>query len=224
MTERTADPRLAVTIAGVTFKNPFFLASGPTTHSADQLARGCELGWSGASIKLTFDPPPYINREPRYGYFEPQGFLAFTAEKRLNLDQAVELVQAARPRVDKDFVILANYSYSGDKGVEGWVNMARVFEQAGCHVLEVNLGCPNMSFNLALTGELHEGGPVSGASLGMDPQAVGEIVRATVAAVSIPVFVKLSPEGDGWPTWPRPPTRPARWPSAPMRIGSPSRP
>lgn len=191
----TADPRLAVTIAGVRFKNPFFLASGPTTHSADQLARGCELGWSGASIKLTFDPPPYINREPRYGYFEPQGFLAFTAEKRLALDQGVELIREARPRVDEDFVIMANYSYAGDAGVEGWVNMARAFEEAGAHVLEVNLGCPNMSFNVALTGEAHEGGPVSGASLGMDPEMVAEIVRETVAAVGIPVFVKLSPEG-----------------------------
>jgi len=191
----TNDPRLAVTIAGVTFRNPFFLASGPTTHSADQLARGCELGWSGASIKLTFDPPPYINREPRYGYFEPLGFLSFTAEKRLALDQAVELIQGALPRVDRDFVIMANYSYAGDEGAAGWVNMARVFAEAGAHVLEINLGCPNMSLNLALTGDLHEEGPVSGASLGMQPEAVAEIVRATVAAVSIPVFVKLSPEG-----------------------------
>jgi NADPH-dependent glutamate synthase beta subunit-like oxidoreductase/dihydroorotate dehydrogenase len=191
----TDDPRLAVTIAGATFRNPFFLASGPTTHSADQLARGCELGWSGASIKLTFDPPPYINREPRYGYFEPLGFLSFTAEKRLALDQAVELIQGALPRVDRDFVIMANYSYAGDEGAAGWVNMARVFAEAGAHVLEINLGCPNMSLNLALTGDLHEEGPVSGASLGMQPEAVAEIVRATVAAVSIPVFVKLSPEG-----------------------------
>ncbi len=195
MRKAIVDPRLAVTIAGVTFRNPFFLASGPTTHSPDQLERGCELGWSGASIKLTFDPPPYINREPRYGYFEPQGFLSFTAEKRLALDQAVQLVQDSLPRVSKDFVIMANYSYTGEKGVEGWVNMAKVFEQAGCHVLELNMGCPNMSFNLALTGEAHEGGPMSGASLGMIPEAVAQIVRATVEAVSIPVFVKLSPEG-----------------------------
>jgi len=199
MSNATSDPRLALTIAGVTFKNPFFLASGPTTHSADQLARGCELGWSGASIKLTFDPPPYINREPRYGYFEPQGFLSFTAEKRLALDQAVQLVQDSLPRVSEDFVIMANYSYTGEKSVEGWVNMAKVFEQAGCHVLELNMGCPNMSFNLALTGEGHEDGPVSGASLGMIPEAVSEIVRATVGAVSIPVFVKLSPEGSKLP-------------------------
>jgi len=195
MARAAEDPRLAVTIAGVTFKNPFFLASGPTTQSADQLERGCEEGWSGASIKLTFDPAPYINREPRYAYFDPAGLLAFTAEKRLDLEQALKLVEESRRRVDDDFVILANYSYVGDEGVAGWVNMARAFEQAGVRVLELNMGCPNMSFNVALTGEAQEEGPVSGASMGAQPEVVAEVVRATVEAVAVPVFVKLSPEG-----------------------------
>jgi NADPH-dependent glutamate synthase beta subunit-like oxidoreductase/dihydroorotate dehydrogenase len=195
MAGNTEDRRLAVEVGGVTFKNPFFLASGPTTHSADQLERGCEEGWSGASIKLTFDPAPYINREPRYTYYDPAGLLAFTAEKRINLEQALELVEQSLRRVDDSFVIMANYSYVGDKGLEGWIDMARAFEQAGTHVLELNMGCPNMSLNVALTGGAHESGPESGASLGMQPHLVAEIVRATVEAVSVPVFVKLSPEG-----------------------------
>ena len=198
MKEFACDPRLAVTIAGLTFKNPFFLASGPTTHSADQIARGCELGWAGASIKLTFDPPPYINRVPRYGYFEGpgQGFLSFTAEKRLAFEQGLQLVRDSLPRVSKDFVIMANYSYAGEEGgVEGWVNMAKGFAQAGAHVLEVNLGCPNMSFIRQLTGDLDPDSPKSGASVGMVPELTYEIVKATVEAVSLPVFVKLTPEG-----------------------------
>ena len=195
MKKAIRDPRLAVTIAGVTFRNPFFLSSGPTTASADQLERASQLGWSGASIKLAFDPPPYINREPRYQYYDPLAYLSFTAEKRLDLEQAIALVRESLTRVDQDFVIMANYSYTGEKGVEGWVHMAREFEAAGSHILELNMGCPNMSFNVALTGEAHEDGPVSGASLGMVPHLVHEIVNATVAAVSIPCFVKLSPEG-----------------------------
>src|SRR3990172_8827747 len=116
---------LPVEVAGVRFRNPFFVSSGPTTSMLQQLVKAAECGFAGASIKLTFDPPPYINREPRYGYFEPQGFLSFTAEKRLDLDQAVQLIQDSLPRVSEDFVIMANYSYTGEKGVEGWVNMAR---------------------------------------------------------------------------------------------------
>lgn len=195
MASQTDDPRLSVEVAGLTFRNPFFLASGPTTHSPDQLERGCEEGWAGASIKLAFDPAPYINREPRYSYFDQAGLFAFTAEKRINLDQALKLVQDSLPRVSPDFLVMANYSYVGDKGVEGWVEMARALQQAGCHILEVNMGCPNMSFNLALMGEAHEGGPQSGASMGMVPELVYEVVKATVEAVKIPVFVKLTPEG-----------------------------
>jgi len=195
MVSHADDPRLSVTIAGVTFRNPFILASGPTTHSPDQIERGCEEGWAGASIKLTFDPAPYINREPRYSYFDPAGLFAFTAEKRIDLDEALKLVEESKRRVSDDFVLMANYSYVGDKGTEGWLAMARAFEQAGCDVLEVNMGCPNMSFNVALTGEVHEDGPESGASMGMQPELVGEVIAATVKAVSIPVFVKLTPEG-----------------------------
>ncbi len=202
MTKPSSDPRLAVNVAGVTFKNPFLLASGPTTHSADQLARGCEMGWAGASIKLTFNPPPYINRVPRYGYFENygQGFLSFTAEKRLAFAQGLQLVRDAKPRVSDDFIIMANYSYASDEAgedenVEGWADMARGFVEAGCQVLEINLGCPNMSFNRQLTGDFDPNSPRSGASLGQIPEAVYAIVKATKAAVSVPVFVKLSPEG-----------------------------
>ncbi len=91
MSRASSDPRLAVKVAGVTFRNPFILASGPTTHSADQLARGCEMGWAGASIKLTFNPPPYINRVPRYGYFENygQGFLVLHGREAAGLRAGV---------------------------------------------------------------------------------------------------------------------------------------
>ena len=122
------------------------------------------MGWAGASIKLTFDPPPYINRVPRYGYFEGpgQGFLSFTAEKRLAFEQGLQLVRDSLPRVSKDFVIIANYSYAGEEGgVEGWVNMAKGFAQAGVHVLEVDLGCPNMSLNRHLTGDIGLNSPKS---------------------------------------------------------------
>ncbi len=61
------DIRIPVTIGGITFKNPFYVASGPTSKSVPQLQRIEETGWSAASIKLCIDPPPYINRKPRYG-------------------------------------------------------------------------------------------------------------------------------------------------------------
>jgi len=60
------DIRIPVTVGSITFKNPFYVASGPTTKSLKQLIRIEETGWAAASIKLSIDPAPYINRKPRY--------------------------------------------------------------------------------------------------------------------------------------------------------------
>ena len=52
------DIYLPVEIGGVTFRNPFYVGSGPTSKSVWQLERAEECGWGAASIKLTVDPPP----------------------------------------------------------------------------------------------------------------------------------------------------------------------
>ncbi len=71
---------LPVEVGGIKFKNPFYVASGPTTKSVRQLRRIEQTGWAGASIKLTIDPAPYINRVPRYAVFADRNALCFTAE------------------------------------------------------------------------------------------------------------------------------------------------
>jgi NADPH-dependent glutamate synthase beta subunit-like oxidoreductase/dihydroorotate dehydrogenase len=184
---------IPVEIGGVKFRNPFYVASGPTSKSVDLLVKAAQNGWAGASIKLTFDPEPYVNLDPRYGWFKDQGFLSFGAETRLNIEQGLRLVEEARKRT-KDFVIIANITYDGDKpGVTGWVEMAKRFEAAGAHIIEMNMCCPNMSYNVSLTGSSTQ--HKTGASLGQDAEAIEAITSAVVAGVNIPVFVKLTPEG-----------------------------
>ena len=80
---------LSMEVGGIKFKNPFFVASGPTTKSVEQLKRIEETGWAGASIKLTIDPAPYINRVPRYAIFNDRDALCFTAEKRLTFAEGL---------------------------------------------------------------------------------------------------------------------------------------
>lgn len=187
--------RIPVTVGGITFKNPFFVASGPTTKTVKQLKRIEETGWAAASIKLSIDPAPYINRKPRYAVFEDKQALAFTAEKRLTFAQGLELIREAR-KVLTDLKLFANITYAGDAGAEGWVNMARQFEEAGADVIELNMCCPNMSYNVSLTsGGSQQAAKQTGASLGQQKEAVAEIVRAIKKEISIPLFVKLTPEG-----------------------------
>lgn len=189
------DIRIPVTIGGVEFKNPFFVASGPTTKSVQQLKRIEETGWAAASIKLSIDPAPYINRKPRYAVFGEKKALAFTAEKRLTFEQGLELVRESK-KVLTDLKLLANITYAGDKGVEGWVNMAKKFEEAGADVIELNMCCPNMSYNVSLTsGGGKSAAKETGASLGQQEDAVAQIVREIKKVIKIPLFVKLTPEG-----------------------------
>jgi len=186
--------RMPIEVGGVTFRNPFYVGSGPTSKSIEHLVKAAEMGWAGASIKLTFDPAPYVSLEPRYGWFSDQGFLAFSAESRLAVEEGLRLVEEGREKTE-DFVIMANITYIGDKpGVIGWVDMAKRFESAGAHVIELNMCCPNMSYNVSVSGTA-ETREQTGASLGSNEQAVGHIAAEVIKGVSIPVFVKLTPEG-----------------------------
>ena len=186
---------MPVTIAGLTFKNPFYVASGPTTKSLKQLIRIEETGWAAASIKLIIAPTPYINRKPRYGLFANQTALAFTTEKRLTYEEGLKLIEDGKKSL-KELLLFANITYAGDDGIAGWVAMSKAYESAGSDVIELNMCCPNMSYNLQLTtGDSEASAKKTGASLGQLAGAVAEIVAAVKSAVNIPVFVKLTPEG-----------------------------
>lgn len=189
------DLYLPVEVAGITFKNPFYVASGPTTKSVKQLKRIEETGWAAASIKLTIDPAPYINRAPRYAMFGDRDALAFTAEKRLNFLEGLQLMEDAKKEL-KELILMANITYAGDKGVEGWVNMSKKFEEVGADIIELNMCCPNMSYNVELSsGDESSTNIKTGASLGQQGDAVAEIVREIKKAINIPLFIKLTPEG-----------------------------
>ena len=195
MNEKTKFKFQPVEIQNVRFRNPLYIASGPTTRNIKQVMRAEECGWGGVSLKLAIAPEPYINREPRYGWFADQGIFAFTAEKRLNPEQCLELIQQSRKQTS-DLVIMANITYAGDEDIyTGWGGFARQCEDAGAHIIELNMCCPNMSFNVELSNKSNVSGPRTGASLGQDAEAVAAITRAVKESVSIPVIVKLTPEG-----------------------------
>lgn len=187
--------RIPVTVGGVTFQNPFYVASGPTTKSVRQLLRIEETGWAAASIKLSIDPAPYLNRKPRYSLFKDRDALAFTAEKRLTFQEGLRLVEEAKPKLHS-LLLMANMTYAGDAGPEGWVNMAKRFEEAGADIIELNMCCPNMSYNLEMTsGGSQTASKQTGASMGQQADVAAEIVSAIKGEISIPLFVKLTPEG-----------------------------
>ena len=186
------DVLLPVQAAGLKLRNPFIVGSGPTAKTVEQLVQAEACGWAAASIKLAMDPPPYVNLPPRYRWLRKERYHVFTAETRLTLDQGLRLMEEGRQRT-REIALFANFAYTGEDGAEGWVRMAHAFQNTGAHALELNLCCPNMSFNVEHSSE-SVACPASGASLGTDPVAVAEITRAVKTAARIPVFAKISPE------------------------------
>ncbi|MDO9541990.1 MAG: 4Fe-4S binding protein [Kiritimatiellia bacterium] len=187
------DGRLALTIGNVKFRNNFVVASGPTVKWKEQLILAEKSGWAGASLKLAFEPEPYISLPPRYRWFKDKEYHAFTAEKRLTFGRCLKLLEEGR-QATRDLLLFANITYVGDKpGVTGWEDMARQAESAGAHIIELNMCCPNMSFNVTLSEE--KSTEQTGASMGQNAAVVSAIAEAVKKTVKIPVFVKITPEG-----------------------------
>jgi len=184
---------ISVKLGNLQFKNPFFVGSGPTTQNLDQIKEAEDNGWAAASLKLTIDPFPYINHPPRYRWLKREKLHIFTAEKRLRPEKALKLLEDAR-RETSEIMLFPNITYDGED-YEGWVKLAKRFEDAGAHGIELNMCCPNMSFNLSTTGERTT--KATGASLGSDLNELPKVVKLVADAVKIPVIVKLTPEGGG---------------------------
>ena len=74
--------------------------------------------------------------------------------------------------------------------------MAKQFEEAGADIIELNMCCPNKSYNVEMTsGGGCTAKKQTGASMGQQADVAAEICRAVKKATSIPLFVKLTPEG-----------------------------
>jgi len=191
---------LSVKIGDVTLKNPFIVGSGPTVKNLQQILEAEEYEWAGVSMKLIIDPEPYISLPPRYRWLKKKGYNIFSAERRLTSDQGLRLLEEARKAV-KDIALIPNITYDGPDA-EGWGRMARRFQDAGADILELNMCCPNMSYNTEASGA--DSPQLTGASLGKDPEALREYVGIVKESVDIPVIVKITPEDGGM-------ERPAGW-------------
>jgi dihydroorotate dehydrogenase/Pyruvate/2-oxoacid:ferredoxin oxidoreductase delta subunit len=182
---------ISIRLGDLTLKNPFIVGAGPTVKTADQIRRAEESDWAAVSLKLAIDPTPYINWPPRYRWLKKQKIHIFTAETRLTADEALALLEEARGTTNQ-IVLIPNITYDGPDP-DGWVDMVRRFENAGAHAVELNMCCPNMSYNVEATGQVSS--QTTGASLGADLAALRRVVRAVTDAAKVPVIVKLTPEG-----------------------------
>jgi dihydropyrimidine dehydrogenase (NAD+) subunit PreA len=174
---------LSINFCGVNFKNPFLLSSSPVSNSADMVSRAFDAGWGGVVFKtLNSDRLPIIHPSPR------MHCVHYGSKKEMAV-QNVEMI-SDRPLKDN----LAEYRYLKKKYpdhpiigsimgffTDEWVYLAKVAEDNGADILELNFSCPHMCIEGA------------GHKVGQAFQLLEGFTAAVKEAVSIPVMAKMTP-------------------------------
>lgn len=175
---------LSIEFCGVRFDNPFCLSSSPVGNHAEMCARAYDAGWSGIVYKT-------LGLEKSFKVVMPSprlNALNVFDKRFVGLQNAEQITD--RPIKDniKDLVWLKkNYPQkvliSSIMGFEDedWAELAKMSEDAGADILELNFSCPQMAHKSA------------GHRTGQDFHAVEAFTEIVKKSCKIPVIAKMTP-------------------------------
>lgn len=175
---------ISVSCCGITFENPFVLASAPPTAGPDMIRRAFEVGWSGAVIK-TLIPEPVNNLQNRFAVIRHGNRITGFENLELLSEITPEAWYAAIADLKREFptkVLIG--SIMGDaRSPDQWISMARGCQEAGADMLELNFSCPH--------GYPERG---KGAAIGQNLDYAAQITRWVKECpdIRIPVIPKLT--------------------------------
>ncbi|MEQ3728138.1 MAG: tRNA-dihydrouridine synthase [Tateyamaria sp.] len=190
---------LTTHFSGLEFVNPFVLASAPPTESKRKILRAFEAGWGGvvtktiglhpvenvAGPKTIFqrasDVKPYVSRSKR-----PDTVSHSSWNWELISDQPLDIwlpdleeIKTTYP--DRMLIASIMAGAGGLDEMNNWRKLATSCVNAGCDALELNLSCPHMDRK------------DMGANIANDEDIIRSILQAVTCAVSVPIWVKLTP-------------------------------
>lgn len=190
---------LATNFTGLSFVNPFVLASAPPTESKQKILRAFEAGWGGvvtktiglhpvenvAGPKTIFqrasEAKPYVSRNKR-----PDTVSHSSWNWELISDQPLEqwlpdLEEIKTTWPNRMLIASIMAGAGGEAEMENWRKLARACVAAGCDAIELNMSCPHMDRK------------DMGAHIANDEDIIRSILTAVTGAVSVPIWVKLTP-------------------------------
>ncbi len=177
--------KLAITVNGLEFPNPFVIGSGPPSTNAKIMCKAFAAGWGGVVAKTTaLTDTEVVNVQPRYGKLKKGKDTVGFQNIELISDASFEdwegwfkETKDAYP----DRILIGSIMERFEKG--RWQEVAGRSLEAGCDALELNFSCPH--------GHPETG---MGAAMGQDPAQVEEVTRWVVeAAGGKPVWAKMTP-------------------------------
>ncbi len=171
---------LATQFLGMTFPNPFVLASSPVTTNADLIIEGFKTGWGGAVLKtIGLEPTPnpspalYILKSGR----DKRGMINLELITEYPIQKWVAEIRRIRAEFPSHPLVA---SIMGGGNPDDWQKVMDIIEPCGVSAFEMNVSCPNFSEK-------------RGAQLGQDPESLGRAVGWVRGHTHLPVIVKLTP-------------------------------
>ncbi|MEM6677290.1 MAG: tRNA-dihydrouridine synthase [Pseudomonadota bacterium] len=190
---------LATRFTGLEFVNPFVLASAPPTESKRKIMKAFEAGWGGVVTKTiglhpvenvagaktifqrTSEAKPYVSRIKR-----PDTVSHSSWNWELISDQPLDLwlpdLEEIKTTYPDRMLIASIMAGAGtQEEMNNWRKLAIACVNVGCDAIELNLSCPHMDRK------------DMGANIANDEDIIRSILHAVTDAVSVPIWVKLTP-------------------------------
>ena len=177
---------LATSYMGLALEHPIVASAGPLQHDLDGIRR-LEDGGAAAivlfslfeeQIRAEHDAADDLLQRGTESAAESLSYFPELPHFRIGPERYLELVRAARERTRVPVLASLNGATSG-----GWVEYAKLLEQAGASAIELNL-------HVVPTDENKSGRDVEDEFLA--------VVRAVRANVTIPLAVKVGPFFSAW--------------------------
>lgn len=190
---------LATHFAGLDFVNPFVLASAPPTESKQKILKAFESGWGGVVTKTiglhpvenvagprtifqrASDAKPYVSRMKRADTVSHSSW-NWELISDQPLDQWLPDLEEIKTSYPDRMLIASIMAGAGsEEEMDNWRKLATACVNAGCDAIELNLSCPHMDRK------------DMGAHIANDEEIIRSILEAVTGAVSVPIWVKLTP-------------------------------
>ncbi len=191
--------RLETTFTGLKFANPFILASAPPTESKRKILKAFEAGWGGIVTKTiglhpvenvagpktiyqrASEAKPYVSRVKRDDTVSHSSW-----NWELISDQPLDLwlpdLEEIKSTFPNRMLIASIMAGAGnEEEMNNWKKLAKACVNAGCDAIELNMSCPHMDRK------------DMGANIANDEEIIKSILKAVTNAVSVPIWVKLTP-------------------------------
>jgi dihydroorotate dehydrogenase (NAD+) catalytic subunit len=165
---------IETTIGKLKLKNPFILASGVLGVNASIMVRVANVGCGGITTKS-------IGPEPKAGYPNPTvvelgdgNLINAMGLPNPGCEEFVDEIIETKKRTNAPIIA----SIFG-KDTEEFIQVAKTLQKGNPDAFELNISCPH--------------GGKYGAIIGQDKDLVEEITKEVKKVVSVPVYVKISP-------------------------------